>query len=184
MAKKSPVKRAVAPVPQSRDEAADFVRGMGQESRAIEQIKAALNEQTERLQAAAMERIKPHVQKRDQYLEGVYAYAQANRAELTEDEKRKSVDVATGVFGWRWTPPKVAFKDEEKVIAACKALGHPEFVRVKEEVAKDKMLADIEVARSIKGVTIEQKEEFYVKPAEMDVEVSAKVEKLKKAVAA
>jgi len=44
-------------------------------------------------------------------------------------------------------------------------------------------LKEPEVAKKVKGVSIDQREEFIAKPTELEVEITSDVNKLKKAVA-
>jgi len=43
------------------------------------------------------------------------------------------------------------------------------------------MLKEPETAKTVKGVSISQHEEFVAKPAELEVEIATQVDKLKKA---
>ena len=55
---------------------------------------------------------------------------------------------------------------------ACKAMGLHRFVRVKEDLARDVMLAEPEVARGIAGVGVSSEgEDFVIEPAEVVVGV-------------
>ena len=58
-----------------------------------------------------------------------------------------------------------------------------QFIRVKQEVDKEAMLKEPDVAKSVKGVTIGQHEEFMVKPAELELEITSDVSKFKKVAA-
>jgi len=86
----------------------------------------------------------------------------------------------TGDVFWRMTPPSCLIRNVENVIAQCKALGLDNFIRVKEEPNKTAMLREPEVAEQIKGVKITQKEEFVVRPSEVEIEISQDTKKLKK----
>ena len=55
------------------------------------------------------------------------------------------------------------------------------FIRVKEEINKEAMLKEPELAETVRGVSITQREEFIVKPTEIEIEIVSSVEKLKKA---
>ena len=48
---------------------------------------------------------------------------------------------------------------------------------------KDALLKEPDVAKTIKGVSITQHEDFVAKPSELEVEIATKVNKLKKATA-
>ena len=85
------------------------------------------------------------------------AWAEANKAELTDGGRVKRVELASGVIAWRKGKPRVALDDEEGVIVeALKALGLTAFVRIKETVDKQALLKAPERAADIPGVRIEE----------------------------
>ncbi len=116
-------------------------------------------------------------------MEGLFAYAEAHRDELTNHGKRKTVEVPTGTFGWRMTPPAVTLRGIEQILGSLKSLKLGRFIRTQEEVDKEAMLKEPDVAKTVKGVSIGQHEEFVAKPAELEVEIATHVDKLKKATA-
>ncbi|MBU2634995.1 host-nuclease inhibitor Gam family protein [Patescibacteria group bacterium] len=175
-------KRAVVAVPKDLNEAAKFLTQIGQEQRATDKIRSGLNAKVDALKAKAMAEDEPHQEKISQLVEGLFAYAEVHRDELTDGGKRKTVEVPTGIFGWRMTPPSVKLRDVESVLESLKALKLERFIRTKEEVDKEAMLKEPETAKIIKGVSISQHEDFIAKPAELEVEIAIQVDKLKKAV--
>ena len=71
---------------------------------------------------------------------------------------------------WRFRPPKVAIRGTDAVLEQIKRGGKRfgAFLRTKEEINKDAMQADPEVAREIRGVTIKSEgEDFVIEPAEL-----------------
>jgi len=86
----------------------------------------------------------------------------------------------TGFFGWRSTPPAVSLKNIKAVLKKLKELGLKRFIRIKEEPDKEAMLKEPEVAKSVKGVSITQYEEFFIKPLELEVEIVKKLAKKNK----
>ena len=174
-------KKAVIPVPKSLDEAAKFLAEIGQEQRATDKIRSGLNAAVDKLKDKAMSDDAPHQEKISQLVEGLFSYAEAHRDELTDGGKRKTVEVPTGTFGWRMTPPAVSLRDVESILENLKALKLKRFIRTKEEIDKEAMLKEPDVAKTVKGVSIGQHEEFIAKPAELEVEIATKVDKLKKA---
>lgn len=182
MAKKGRVKRPVIPVPKSLDEAAEFLRQIGEEQRATDAVQSALNAKVDELKTKAMADTMPHQEKISELVEGLFAFAEANRNELTDKGKRKTVEVPTGIFGWRITPPAISLHNIKLILENLKLLKLDRFIRTKEEVNKEAMLIEQEVAKTVKGVSVSQHEEFIVKPAELEVEITSNVDKLKKAV--
>jgi len=174
-------KRAVIPVPQSLDEAAKFLAQIGDEQRATEKIRSGLNAKVDKLKANAMVEDEPHQKKISQLVEGLFAYAEANRDELTDGGKSKTVKVPTGTFGWRMTPLSVSLRNVKSILEGLKSLRLERFIRIKEEINKEAMLKEPEMAKTVKGVSISQHEEFVAKPAKLEIEIAAQVDKLKKA---
>src|SRR5690606_1658109 len=75
---------------------------------------------------------------------GVQVYCEAHRDELTNSAKVKSHTFASGEVKWRMRPPSVAIRAADVVIEALKSLKLGRFVRTKEEVNKEAILADPE----------------------------------------
>lgn len=105
----------------------------------------------------------------------VQVYALENKEELFS--KRKSVESAHGVFGFRTGTPKLKTLKGftwPAVVNLCKEFL-PDYVRTTYEVAKDKLLADRdkeEVRNHFEdvGVMVTQDETFYLEPKKEDSE--------------
>lgn len=103
----------------------------------------------------------------------VQAYALENKEELFS--KRKSMESAHGIFGFRTGTPKLKTLKGftwESVLKLCEEFL-PAYVRTKSEVAKDKLLADrddedVNKMFSKVGVTVAQDETFYLEPKKED----------------
>lgn len=173
MAKSSAVKRAAVAAPSDEYEANDFVRQIGEVQRAIERADLEMNARLEEVKRPYAEEAERLERELTGLVDGLFAYASANKVELTGDGKRKSVQLAAGVFGWRQTPKAVAIKDAKAVLARLKDLKLERFIRTIEEPNKEAMLKEEAVAASVEGVTISQREEFFVKAAETKAEVTA-----------
>ena len=183
MAKKKFVKRTAIHVPKSIEELVEFVRHVGKNKRKLDTIRIKLNERVEQLKAQAVTDGLPHQEEIDRLFEGIYIFAESHRDELTEKGKKKTVNLPTGDILWRLTPPAVSLKNVKRIIGLCKSCRLKRFIRTKEEVDKEAMLKEPEKAKEIKGVTISQKEEFVVKPSEIEIEISKDTKKLQKALA-
>lgn len=166
--------------PMSLEEVSDLIRQLGERHRKIDTINTKLNEQVEKLKAEAMEKTQPEEKEIEDLFERIRIFAESHREELTEGGKTKTCKLPTGEIYWRFTPPAVTLRDVKKVIEQCKERKLKQFLRIKEEVDKQAMLKEPDVAKTIKGVTIEQKEEFVVKPSDLDVEISKIAKKPKK----
>lgn len=173
-ANKQQVKRKTVSVPKDLNEANDFIQSIGQAQRVIQKIQSELNEKVIKLQSDAVEKAKEHEEEIEGLLDGLYAFAESNRNELTEHGKRKTVTLPTGEFLWRTTPPKVTIRNVQAVLAELKKLELTKFIRTIEEPDKESMLKERALAESVKGISITQTEEFAVKPNELKVEVLKK----------
>lgn len=159
------------PVPQSDQEAAEFVRRIGEINREIGRREADLNDQISIIKAKVEEALQPDRDEAEALKAGLETWASAHRRRLTDGGKVKHCDLATGRLLWRLRPPSVTLRGGvEAVIEACRALGFGRFVRVREEIDKDAMRGEPEFARTIPGVSIGSAgEDFVIEPFEIEV---------------
>lgn len=166
------LKTKALPTPRTRAEAEELLHQIGIHQREVARINSDMNDDLSEIKRRYEEQAQPHNDTIAQQFQAVHAFCEANRDDLLTG-KLKSARMATGEIGWRTTPPKVMINKVAQVIEAIKALGHKQFLRTKEEINKDAMLADEEsraLAGSIKGITIKQTEEFFARPFESDIE--------------
>ncbi|SUT94628.1 Mu-like prophage host-nuclease inhibitor protein Gam [[Actinobacillus] rossii] len=125
--------------------------------------KAAIDEKyTEKL-TALKEQVKP-LQK------AVQAYCESRRDALTNGGKQKTAYFTTGEVQWRAKPPAVIVRGIDVILESLRNSGLFRFIRTKEELNKEAMLAEPDIARLIDGVTIrEGVEEFVIKPNDEEV---------------
>lgn len=97
------------------------------------------------------------------------SFAMENQAELFS--KKKSLDMAHGVIGFRTGTPKLKTLKGFTWASALQLVKEflPDFIRTTEEIAKDKMLADRESDGMVEklskcGIQVTQDETFYVEP--------------------
>ncbi|NNI07703.1 host-nuclease inhibitor Gam family protein [Pasteurella multocida] len=125
--------------------------------------KAAVDEKYTAQIHALKEQVKPLQQ-------AVQAYCESRRDELTNGGKQKTAYFTTGEVQWRAKPPAVKISSVAKVIEAIKNTGFLQFLRVKEEINKEALLADPKTACSINGISIrENEEEFVIKPNDEEI---------------
>lgn len=168
MAKAQKTKTAASSVavPQSRAEAAEFVRRIGEQNRAIVRLQAAMNDRIAAIKADYETKAAPAAAEAEALTAGLATWAEANRAAITGGD-RKSADLGTGVVKWRLRPPSVRIAGVEQVIERLRAAGLGRFLREVASVNKEAMQAEPEVARGIVGVTIGSAgEDFIVEPFE------------------
>ncbi len=101
----------------------------------------------------------------EQLTRGIQLWAEANRPSLTQDGRTKTIRLTTGEIAWRSRPASVTLRGVEAVLEHLVKKGLTKFIREKQEVNKEAMLADVALARTVPGVTIgSQGEEFVVSP--------------------
>lgn len=164
--------RPLVAVPASEEEASRFIAEIGEFQRQSATIENDTATQIETLKAQARERVWPLEDQIGERIEGLLLFAQAHRAALTRNGKRRTIRYPSGEFGWRLTKPAVVIRGVERVLEALKQQGFGRFVRVREEINKQALLAEPDVAQSISGVSISQREEFFVKPSKLDLEIT------------
>ncbi len=158
-------------VPQSQGEAAEFIRQIGVSNRQIARIEADMNDEIAKIKSRGEARALPLTANVDALTQGLRIWCDANRARLTDNGKVKSAELGTGKVSWRIAPPKVSIKGVEDVLKKIATLGLGRFIRTKEEINKEALLAEPDVARTIKGVAIVSGvEDFAVEPFEVEIE--------------
>lgn len=116
---------------------------------------AELTDRTRRLAAPLQEEI-ARLQER------IHLFCAANRAELTNGNKKKTVKFENGTVTWRKGRARVILDLEEAdVITSIKAMKLTQFLRVIEQVDKPEMLLNPAAARTIPGVRIEDTVETF-----------------------
>lgn len=171
---KSPAARVA--VPQTREEAADYVRRIGEIGRELARREADMNDSLARIKGAVVEAAAPLQAEHKGLHDALQTWCEANRAVLTNGNKVKFADLGTGVVKWalRAASVKGVPKDPAPVLERIKALGLLQFIRTKEEVDKEAMRADPENARRVAGITIgSEGEDFEVVPFEAELERAA-----------
>lgn len=159
--------RAAKTIPVPQDRAAcnallaqlgDLVRGRAELETALAAAVAQVKAEHEAVAAPLNARIAGlHA--------AIQAWAEANRAALTNDGRSKSVELPAGFLRWRLTRPRVAIVGAKEVLALIrKNRRFRRFLRVAYAIDKDAMLKAPDLAARLPGVAIEQTEEFVVEP--------------------
>ncbi|MEN5083709.1 host-nuclease inhibitor Gam family protein [Bosea sp. TWI1241] len=155
------------PVPQNRDDAARAVREIGDDRRRLARLEADMNDRIAKLKQQYEQQAEPVRERISGATEGLKMWAEANRAALTGGDKTKTVDLGTGEVKWRLRPPSVRVTKLDDVLKRLRDLGLSKFIRVKEEVNKDALLAEPDAARTVAGISIGSPgEDFIVEPFE------------------
>ncbi len=102
--------------------------------------------------------------------QAVQAWCESNRNELTNNGKTKTGSFNTGEVQWRQRPPSIGLSKIAVVLENLHRLGLERFIRVKEEINKDAMLNEAEIAATVAGVTVKKGfEDFVITPFEQDI---------------
>lgn len=151
-----------ADMPKSIKEVVQLLGRLGLLLRRVERHELTLNDRIQRLKETHSERIGPISEEIDEIVSRIQFYADTNRSELTEDDKFKSVKFGDYVVRWRLTPKSVTIRGADKVLQSFRDMGLERFIRNKPEINKTALLQEPDVATSIDGVSITQREEFVI----------------------
>jgi len=172
MAKITRVKNqaAAVPVPQNRDEAVAAIARIGHHQRERERLKHDMDDQITRIREQYDALIQHHAEEIKALSEGVQTWAEANRAELTQGGRIKSANLMTGEIRWRMTPPSCRLVRVKEALEEIKQRMLDRFIRQKEEVNKEAILADPEAVADCRWIEITQHEDFVIVPFETNLE--------------
>lgn len=155
---------------QNRNEVETAIKQIGDLQRQLETIAI---EQNNRL-AEITEEYAPKINELNQSIapmqEAVQAWCESHRDELTQNGKTKTGSFNTGEVQWRQRPPSVSVRGVDSVLEHLKTLGLVRFIRTKEEVNKEAMLNEPELAATVAGITIKRGiEDFVITPFEQEI---------------
>lgn len=168
-AKKQRKKTTALPVPKTTEEAEQLLADIGRAQRQVSTIGNRMNDRLLKIKQEFEEGAKPLNEEIEQKFAALHAWAESNKETLLKG-KAKTAKLATGELSWRTTPASVSLSKVEVVLIALKQRGLTQFIRSKDEVNKDAILADPEKVKDIKGIKITKKEEFVAKPYESEIE--------------
>lgn len=160
---------STAYIPQSRDQAADAIRQIGEHQRELARLTADMNDELARVKERWEAQAEPHKTKVDNLTQGVQTWCEANRDQLTQGGKVKSAALTTGEIAWRLRPPSVRVTGAEAVLDVLRRLGLTRFIRSKDEVNKEAILNEPEAVAVVPGISISQGEDFVVMPFEAEL---------------
>ena len=170
MARPQRIKAAAAEfVPASRAEADEAIRIIGDYQRQRSDLQTAMNTRLAEIKADFEQRAQPIAESMRMLSHGVQTWAEANRGELLK-AGGKTVKLGNGELRWRTRPPSVTVRAAGLVIEALKRLGLDRFIRTKEEIDKEAILADPEAVRDVKGISVGQGEDFVIVPFATELE--------------
>ncbi|EDK3117605.1 host-nuclease inhibitor protein Gam [Salmonella enterica subsp. enterica serovar Panama] len=173
MAKKNSRLKAAAAsyTPQSKEQVSVDIKKIGDIQRELTRIETDANDQIAIIMNQNTPKIEALRAELDVLQKGVQTWCEANRADITKDGKTKTANLITGEVAWRTKPESVSIKGVELVLETLKKLKLDRFIRRKEEVNKDAILADKKAVENIKGISIVSgKETFSITPFEQEIE--------------
>ncbi len=152
---------------QVREEVEIAIKDIGDLQRELQRKMTAQNDEL----AAITERYAPELQAIKEQLEpmqdAVQAWCESHRDELTQNGKTKTANFNTGDVQWRQRPPSVNARGIPAILENLKKLGLIQFIRTKEELNKDAMLNEPELAKTVAGISIKTGvEDFVITPFE------------------
>jgi phage host-nuclease inhibitor protein Gam len=145
------------------------IKELGDSQRELTRIETRINDAIARITAAKKDEIDALQTRVETLTAGIQGWCEANRTVLCPGNT-KTANLVTGEVSWRQRPPSVQIRKAEKIIAALKALGLARFVRTKEEVNKEAILAEPAAAVGVAGLTVVTGvEDFVIAPFEAGV---------------
>ncbi|HAF2714440.1 TPA: host-nuclease inhibitor Gam family protein [Salmonella enterica subsp. enterica serovar Muenchen] len=168
---KSRLKAAAASyTPQSKEQVSVDIKKIGDIQRELTRIETDANDQIAVIMNQNTPKIEALRAELDVLQKGVQTWCEANRSTITKGDS-KTANLITGEVAWRKKPDSVNLKGVEIVIETLKKLKLDRFIRRKEEVNKDAILADKEAVKGISGISIVSgKETFSITPFEQEIE--------------
>ena len=161
-------------IPRNRNELNEKLAELGRVNRVRDKIVIEMNEAIERIKQRYSEEVKVHDERIKSIAGGIESYCEVHREELTDGGKTKTVVLPAGEISWRKCPPSVRLTKPEVIIELLKKKGLSRFIRIKEEISKDLILADTAAVVGIKGISIvSEKEELTIQPNEETLESAA-----------
>ena len=170
MSKPKSTRIKAASVQLTRAEAEDLLLNIGSAQRQVTEIEGRMNDEIAAIKARYERQAAPHNATIEANFRDLQLWAAANRDTLCTGSI-KTVKLATGLIQWRKRPASVRITKVDAVIERLKALSLRKFIRTKEEIDKEAMLAAPEEVRGITGIKIvDDVEDFVAKPYESEIE--------------
>jgi phage host-nuclease inhibitor protein Gam len=157
----------------TRDAAEDAFAQFAEADARQKHITSKMDVEMTRIREKYADELTALQEKKDEAFEQLQNYAENNREEFG---KKKSIDFNHGVLGFRTGTPKLKTLKGFTWASVLNLLKvHlPSYVRVTEEPAKDRLLADRDEPETMKkfrdvGIYVDQDETFFVEPKKEEV---------------
>ena len=139
----------------------------------LQKINADIELQCAKIREKYADKLATLTNEREQAFDTLQAFATENQAELFA--KKKSLDMAHGVIGFRTGTPKLKTLKGFTWASALQLVREflPDYVRQTWDIAKDKLLADRKTDTMLEnmakcGIQVVKDEAFYVEPKKED----------------
>lgn len=162
--------KAQTNVPQTNGEAAADIRKIGDLQRQQVREQAEMNDAIAIITQKHQPKLEALQLEITGLQEGVQAFCEANRNDLTNGGKVKTANLITGEVQWRQRPPSVRITGSDVVIETLTRLGLIRYVREKLEVNKEAILSDPDGVKGVAGISVVTGvEDFVITPFEQEV---------------
>lgn len=158
----------------SMEEAEKNIQRIGEIQREISRLEHDMNDRLNPIKEEYENKAKPFKEELSELQTAVQMWAEVEKPNILSG-KAKTVKCSTGDFGWRTSTPSVRVTGAAVVIEFLKLHNLTKFLRVKEEINKEAILAEPKEAEGIKGISITQTESFWIKPFGSEIEVEGVV---------
>jgi phage host-nuclease inhibitor protein Gam len=157
-------------VPVTREEAAEGIRELGFHQGERARLQATMNDALQKVRADFDADARPHAERIEELMLGLKLFCEARRDELTKGGRVKTFAFATGEVSWRLRPTSIVIRGADKLLEWLAANGLERFIRTKREPDKDALGRERELAATLPGVSLSQREDFIVAPFESKLE--------------
>lgn len=169
MAKAKVKSKAQIYVPQTKEDCAADIKELGDKLRELTRFEADMNDAIAKITQEYQPKFDVLGDRVKVLQNGIQAYCEAHREELTNGNKVKSANLVTGEVMWRVKPASVRITAVETVIETLKRLGLKRFVRTKDEINKEAILLDKDAVKGVAGIKIiSGEEQFEINPFEQE----------------
>lgn len=160
--------RVEGTVLRSWEEADDALRRHGLLQLQREEFEAELHRSVTEAKERVEREVAPIRTEQEQIERALQAFAEAHREEFGDTKSRR---LTFGLLGWRWSV-SLRVKDTERTLGALKERGMQAFIRLKEEVDKERLRECTDAVLTAIGVTRKAGNTFFF---EIDREKVAEV---------
>lgn len=159
-------------IPKSREETSAAIAEIGLVQRELTRIEAAMNDELAAIKEKWEAEADPLKLKIQSLTVGVQTWCEGHRGELLKGDAKTAI-FAAGEVQWRTRPPRAVIRGVEAVMDTLRRLGLSRFIRAKEEINKEAILNEPAAVAGISGISIEQGEDFVIKPFEAQLSEAA-----------